>query len=111
MSEAMILNEKELEIISGGRNEGRYDYVPDSCGGFVDQYKLKVGQVYWRNDYTFDCSHTNNHWSKVMVERVWEEPHKFLFIKYTERMVTYINLSSGERVTRLAKGSLQYCNE
>lgn len=111
MSEAMKLNEKELDQVSGGRREGHYDYVPDSCGDRVNQYKIQVGEVYWFNNGQPVAAHYENNWQRVVVEKVWEEPHRFIFWKYTERMVTFINCADGTRETWRAEKCLYYCNE
>lgn len=102
MNETVKLNDEELDLIAGGKNEGRYDYVPDNCGDYVNQYNIQVGKIYYRNDVVGVCCHGENHWSKVFVENVWEEPHHFLFIKWTKRMVTYVNIDTGERFTQIA---------
>ena len=111
MNETMKLKDNELDQVSGGRREGHYDYVPDSCGGKVGQYDIKPGEVYWINNGNFDAAHYNNRWQRVVVEKVWEEPHRFLFWKYTERMVTFINCETGSRETHIAKNCLNYCSE
>lgn len=86
MSEALLLNEFELENICGGGK-------PSDVGGCVGQYDVKPGQEYYMH-YT---SGGYDQWIKIKITRVYEADNGWIFWHHcTIRTADYIVCGTGQ---------------
>ena len=77
-----IINDESLSIICGG--------IEDTNRKFIDQYALKVGMLCYVWDFH------REEVIQVVIIKVYEDPHSFLWIDYTKRRAQYISCKTGE---------------
>jgi len=110
MSEKKLLNEEELEKVTGGCY-GLDDPKVPTFKGYLNMYSLEEGKEY----YFVYLHYEQQHWCKGIVERTWEQETGWFNttrrqhrIKLTDVGTLYLTNSIGDVIQVLGDNTAAY---